>query len=69
MVRTLLLFLVLLLYRKRATERAGDFLAFPRLKPVMKLPCTCLGGLLVGMILGGFFGLYEIDGYPGRTLA
>ncbi|MBE6944718.1 MAG: hypothetical protein E7459_01345 [Ruminococcaceae bacterium] len=65
----LMLFLALLLYRKRAAERTGDFLAFPRLKPVMKLLCTCMGGILLGSILKEIFGLNKVVGYPGSTLS
>lgn len=50
-VSLLCLLLALVLYRRRATEQSGNFLAFPKLKPVMKLLCTGLGGMLLGVVL------------------
>ena len=53
------LFLVLawLLYRKRHLETAGDFISFRPMRYVFLVAYT----LLIGMLLYGFFGLFEIE--------
>lgn len=42
----------LMLYRKRASEGAGNAIAFPRLKPVLKVVVAVMAGLFFGVIMG-----------------
>ncbi len=64
----LMLVLAFFLYRKRETERTGNFLVFPKLKPVMKLLCTCMGGGLLGVILMNVLYMSEITVTPLQNL-
>lgn len=45
--------LALWLYQKRATESAGKAIAFPKLKPVIKVMVAITAGLFFGAIMGG----------------
>ncbi len=55
------LVVALILYRKRATEQAGNFLAFSRLKPIAKFLWACMGGMLLGELL------YEVLGFADKA--
>ena len=56
-VGVVFLFLAWLLYRKRHLETAGDFISFRPMRYVFLVAYT----LLIGMLLYGFFGLFEIE--------
>ena len=65
----LMLVLAFVLYRKRDIERAGYFLAFPRLKPAMKLLCTCVLGILLGVVLKEVYRMFDYIGSPWLVLS
>lgn len=54
-----LLGVVLLLYRSRRSERAGDLLAFGWLRPVFKVACALVGGMALSVLTVEMYYLRE----------